>query len=182
MQIPFVLKGVQGRVLVTCERNVNPQSIGSRPEARDFPACTATVDYPIRGYDSLMGWVQLVRSDDNVSAGEHFEIDPLAFLGDLPHPYCWLGINPTLFDAPSRSPRADLTWTAHSFLCVPDDVGNGLEARAMLGFAWGFQVSDDHITLDLPVLLDGSAWNQHVAALGRDFPAWRFPAGFADLG
>lgn len=181
MEIRFVLKGVEGRVVVTFERNVRPETLGCPPETRDFPACTATVDYPMRGYDSLLGWVQLVRSDDNLSAGEHFEIDPLAFLGDLPHPYCWLGINPTLFDAPSRSPRKDMTWIAHSFLCVPDDVGNGLEAQAMLGFAWGFKVMDDQITLDPPVQLDGSAWNQHVASLSRDFPAWRFPPGFADL-
>ena len=42
---------------------------------------------------------------DLVGRGERFEMDPLAFLGDLPHPFCWLGLNPTLFDAPSRSPR-----------------------------------------------------------------------------
>jgi len=124
----------------------------------------------------------VVRSDDNASAGEHFEIDPLAFLGNLPHPYCWLGLAPTMFDVPSRSPRGDLTWRAHSFLCVPDDVGNGLEAQAMLGFAWGFQIKDQQVTLESPRRLDGSAWNQHVGALSRDFPAWRFPPDFADLG
>jgi len=181
MEIPFVLRGLEGRVVVTYESNLHPERLGSVPEARDFPVCTATIDYPHRGYDSLMGWVQLVRSDDNVSGGELFEIDPLAFLGDLPHPYCWIGLSPTLFDAPSRSPRTDMHWTARSFLCIPDDVGAGLEARAILGFAWGFKVKDDQITLEPPELLDGAAWNEHVEALSRDFPAWRFPPGFANL-
>lgn len=181
MEIPFVLKGIDGRVLVTCEPNAHPASLGTPPETRDFPACTATVDYPMRGYDALMGWIQLVRSDDNVSGGAHFEIDPLAFLGDLPHPYCWIGINPALFDVPSRSPRKDMHWTAHSFLCVPDDLGQGLEARAFLGFSWGFRIKDEQITLDPPALLDGSAWDVHHDALRRDFPGWHFPPGFADL-
>lgn len=182
MEIPFVLRGVKGRVTVVCRPNLHPESFGSPPEALDFPVCTASVDYPMRGYDSVMGWVQLVRSDDNASRGEHFEIDPLSFLGDLPHPYCWLGLSPTLFDAPSRSPRHDLTWTAQSFLCVPDGVGNSLEARAILGFAWGFKVRDGQITLQPPEQLDGSAWNEHIPDLARDFPAWQFPPGFADLG
>jgi hypothetical protein len=57
-----------------------------------------------------MGWVQFVRSSDNRSKGREFELDPLVFLGDLPHPFCWLGISPLLFDAPSRSGRDDLDW------------------------------------------------------------------------
>ena len=73
VQIPFNLKGVEGRVDVTYEANSQPESIGCRPEALGFPMCTATVQYPMRGYDSLMGWVQLVRSDDNASRGEQFE-------------------------------------------------------------------------------------------------------------
>lgn len=181
MEIPFAMRGRPGHVVVDCAPNVHPELVGCPPEARDYPVCTATVDYPFRGYDSLMGWVQLVRSDDNVSGGERFEIDPLAFLGALPHPYCWLGLNPILFDAPSRTPRVEMTWTAHSFLCVPDDVGNGLEVRAMLGFAWGFRCEDGQITLAPPTLLDESAWTDHTSALADQFPAWQFSPGFADL-
>lgn len=182
MEIPFTLKGVDGRVTVDCARNLNPELVGCPPETRDYPLCTATIEYPNRGYDSLMGWIQLVRSNDNDSAGERFEIHPLAFLGDLPHPYCWLGLNPTLFDAPSRAPRIDMSWTAHSFLCVPDDVGNGLEARAMLGFAWGFRAKDEQITLETPKVLDDSGWNEHIGELAKKYPLWHFAPGFADLG
>ena len=181
MEIPFVLRGIPGTVIVDYALNVEPEAVGCGPETRDYPICTANVVFPFRGYDSLMGWVQLVRSDDNVSGGEHFEMDPLAFLGDLPHPYCWLGLNPTLFDAPSRDPRIDMSWTAHSFLCVPDDVGNGLEARALLGIAWGFRCESGQITLQPPTELDGSAWSDVVGLLTEKFPSWHFSPGFADL-
>ena len=108
-------------------------------------------------------------------------MDPLAFLGDLPHPFCWLGLNPTLFVAPSRTPRVDMDWMAHSFLCVPDDVGNGLEARPILGFSWGFVAREGQITLVPPAVLDGPAWDKHLKTLRSRHPRWHFAPGFADL-
>lgn len=74
-----------------------------------------------------------------------------------------------------------MMWTAHSFLCLPDDIGNGLEARPMLGFAWGFRLEQGQLTLEPPRLLEESSWNEHVDALSGGYPAWRFPQGFADL-
>jgi len=182
MELRFALRGVVGRVAVTYGCNLEPESLGCQPETRGFPVCTATVHYPMRGYDAVMGWVQLVRSDDNASGGEQFEVDPLAFLGDVPHPFCWIGVNPTLFDAPSRSPRSDLQWTARSYLCVPDDGGEELEVRAMLGFSWGFRVQDEEIALEPPRELPASAWNEHRSVLRDRYPGWRFPRDFADLG
>jgi hypothetical protein len=168
-------------VRIYYRRNDDPASQGCQPETIGYPVCTATVERPLRGYDSLMGWIQLVRSDDNVSRGEHFAIDPLAFLGDLPHPYCWLGLNPAFFDAPSRSPRVDTDWMAHSFLCVPDDVGDGLEARPLLGFSWGFVARDGEVMLVAPEVLDGAAWDQHRNTLRGQHPGWLFRPGLTDL-
>ena len=37
--------------------------------------------------------------------GDLFEPDPFVLFGDAPSPYCWYGLNPTLFDGPSRSIR-----------------------------------------------------------------------------
>ena len=181
MDIPFSLRGVDGRVVVDYRRNDTPADVGCPEETAGYPICTATIERPFRGYDSLMGWVQLVRSDDNVSGGAAYEMDPLAFLGDQAHPFCWLGLNPTLFDAPSREGRPDMDWRAHSFLCVPDDVGNGLEARAMLGFSWGFAARGGDITLVEPEVLDGSAWDGHLETLRAKHPGWHFSPGFADL-
>ncbi|HEV2368267.1 MAG TPA: hypothetical protein VGR90_00240, partial [Acidimicrobiales bacterium] len=66
----------------------------------------------------LLGWVQLVRSTDNASAGERFEMDPLLLFFDAPSPYCWYGTAPTLFDAPFRLRDVAMEWVAHSFLAT----------------------------------------------------------------
>lgn len=181
MDIAFALRGIQGHVSVTYARNDHPELVGSGAESSGFPMCDATVDYPAQGYDAVLGWIQLVRSDDNTSHGEAFEIDPLDFLGDLPHPFCWIGLDPHLFDAPSRAPRRDLDWIAHSFLCVPDGSSDaGLEVHALLGFAWGFRIHNEDIQLVAPTLLGPAAWDQHGSVLAARYPAWRFVRGFRD--
>jgi hypothetical protein len=181
MNLDFVLRGIEGRVSIAFARNDDPGLVGSAAESLGFPMCDATVDYPARGYAALLGWVQLVRSDDNISHGAEFEIDPLAFLGDVPHPFCWIGIDPHLFDAPSRSAKHDLDWTARSFLCVPDGSDDeGLEVHALLGFSWGFSIRDEEIRLVPPALLSAADWNEHVAGLTLRYPAWRFVRGFRD--
>lgn len=73
--------------------------MGSGAEYSGFPMCHASVDYPAQGYDAVLGWVQLIRSGDNQSQGREFEIDPLEFLGDLPHPFCGVGMSPQLSGA-----------------------------------------------------------------------------------
>jgi hypothetical protein len=178
MDIAFSLRGIDGHVAVTYAANDRPELLGTSADAAGFPFCHATVDYPAQGYDAVLGWVQLVRSDDNVSHGREFETDPLDFLGDLPHPFCWFGLRPELFDAPSRSPRTDMDWVAHSFLCVPDVSDDGMEVQALLGFRWRFRVRDGEITLEVPTLLGPTDWDADVAVLEPSYPAWRFVRGF----
>ena len=181
MDITFVLRGIEGHVSVTYTRNDQPALVGSDPDASGFPMCHSTVDYPARGYDAVLGWVQLVRSDDNASQGRAFEIDPLAFLGDVPHPFCWIGLTPQLFGAPSRSPRHDLDWAAHTFLCVPDGISDtGLEVHALLGFAWGFRILNEDVHLVPPTLLGPTEWDHHVDVLAARYPSWRFNSGFRE--
>jgi hypothetical protein len=50
------------------------------------------------------------------SAGAAFDMDPFHLFEDAPSPYAFFGMNPTLFDVPSRDERHPLDWTAHSFL------------------------------------------------------------------
>jgi len=179
MDIPFVLRGISGLVSVDLARNERAEVVGTPEGSEGFPTCDATVDYPARGYSGVLGWIQLVRSDDNASGGREFEIDPLDFLGELPHPFCWIGLEPHLFDAPSRSPRTDMDWAAHSFLCVPDGGDDDVvEAHALLGFSWGFRVRDKQVELVEPMLLTADDWDQHLRTLASRYPAWRFPSGF----
>ena len=105
----FDWRGATGTVQVECIPNDDPDEYGTPVSAAvGFPVCTATVRYPRRGYNAMFGWVQLVRSTDNASAGERFEMDPFGLFADAPSPYCWFGTEPTLFDAPlAPRPRAD---------------------------------------------------------------------------
>lgn len=179
LQLDFALLDAPGRVLVHYAGNDRPGELGTAADAGGFPWCHAFVEHPARGYDGVLGWVQLVRSHDNVSGGRDFELDPLDFLGDVPHPFCWIGLQPQLFDAPSRSSRADLDWLAHSFLCVPDASGDGrLESRALLGFAWGFRIRAGEIDLVPPYPLDAHDWDGHHDHLALRCPTWSFPPGF----
>jgi hypothetical protein len=177
MRSEFRLRGLPGVVDVSLAPNDDPEALGCRPSGRGFPICTATVTYAGRGYSAALGWIQLVRSPDGASGGADFELDPYEPLGPLPHPFCWFGFAPTLFDAPSRSTRADMDWTAHSFLCF---IGEQREARAILGFSWGFRVRIEQIMIEAATPIAPSAWDSHLTLLRGDHPAWEFAPGYQD--
>jgi hypothetical protein len=178
MDVAFSLRGIAGLIHVTYKRNDNPALVGSGPDSTGFPWCHASVDYPAQGYHAVLGWIQLVCSDDNASGGRQYELDPLAFLGDLPHPFCWFGLNPQLFDAPSRSPLRDMKWRAQSFLCVPDGDQNAMEVHALAGFGWGFDVSGPQISLVEPYALLPRDWDSNLSTLAHLHPAWSFEPEF----
>ncbi len=179
MVLDFTLWDLPGSVEVTLEANRDPTAVGAPATARDFPVCTATVSYRGRGYLAALGWIQLVRSTDNESGGTQFELDPFAPFGQLSHPFCWFGFAPTLFDAPSRDSRAPLEWLAHSFLAFIAEGRKGLEARAVLGFGWGFSIRDEIVSPGVaPAILAETDWNAHRALLHREHPAWSFAEGF----
>lgn len=178
----FTWRSEAGSVHVECAPNTNPDFYGCwLSVAKGFPVCTATVDYPDRGYRSMLGWVQLVRSTDNESGGLRFELDPFGLFGDAPSPYCWYGQRPTLFDAPSRSVRVPLEWVAHSFLATTplDEVAQLKPRRVvpLVGFSWGFSDSGSSVILtDIEALTDRE-WNMHLDALRQAYPLWVFSEG-----
>jgi hypothetical protein len=178
----FIWDGLTGGVRVDCVPNDDPEAYGCwHVGAVGYPVCTATVTYPRRGYRAMFGWVQLVRSSDNASAGEQFEVDPFALFGDAESPYCWYGTEPTLFDAPSRS-APPLAWSAHSFLATTpiDEVlrGNPRRVVPLLGFSWGFGRDDSAVRLRDIRPLAGRDWIGHLAVLRASYPAPRWT--FAD--
>ena len=175
----FLWNGEQGSIHVECVPNDDPNFWGCwHSTAKGFPVCAAYVDYPELGYRSMLGWVQLVCSTDNQSAGANFEIDPWALFGDAPCPYCWYGQRPTLFDAPSRPVRQPLDWTAHSFLAVtPLNEVADLQPRRvvpLIGFSWGFTDSGSEVVLHDVELLPEGGWDSHVNVLRQSYPFWRF--------
>jgi hypothetical protein len=176
MEIDFRHDGDQGRVTVRCAPNDDPASLGKGEEARGFPVCSATITFPGTGYRAVFGWVQLVCSTDNAFEGRAFEMDPLRFFEDSPAPYCWYGINPTLFDAPSRDERRPLEWLAHTFLAVtPREPDAPKHVVPLLGFSWGFVIGDgERIVLRPAEELAAGAWNDHLPYLRDCYPSWHF--------
>jgi len=178
MEITFSHNGHQGRVVVSIERTVVPATFGAREGAIGLARCTATIEYAGRGYLQLLGWVQRVRSSDNAFQGEKFEMDPFDPFGlyeRAPSPYCWSGILPTLFDAPSRDERAHLDWVAHSFLAASPLRGDRRIVTPLLGFSWGFHVADDgDVTLDPIARLTPVDWESHLPYLRDSYGGWSF--------
>lgn len=175
MIIPFLCDDMQGAIAVTLERVDDPAVIGKHPSADGFPCCTAEVDYPGMGYRALFGWVQLVRSTDNSSAGAAFDMDPFCLFEDAPSPYAFFGINPTLFDAPSRAKRDPLAWTAHSYLARTPMDDTERRVLPLVSFSWGFNIdSDSRITLQQVQSLTTVDWDAHLPYLGASHPGWVF--------
>jgi hypothetical protein len=177
VEIDFVHDDLLGRVSIWCEPNDDPVAVGKPKDARGFPVCSATIDYPGRGYRSLLGWIQLVRSTDNATSGAEFEIDPARFFEDSPAPFCFYGFAPTFFDAPSRDDWRPLDWLAHAFLAfVPRERGMAKMAKPLLGFSWGFRIDDRaRLTLAKPVALSLDDWLAHLPYLRAIYPTWQFP-------
>jgi hypothetical protein len=184
----FEWRGVAGRVDVECIANDDPVGYGSwNPDAHGFPVCTATVHFPKRGYNAMFGWVQLVRSTDNASAGAQFEIDPFALFADAPSPYCWYGTEPTLFDAPSRLRATPMEWLAYSFLATTpvDELlkGNPRRVVPVFGFGWGFDIradAPDAVELREIVPLTSNDWEAQLPVLRAEYPSpvWTFADSF----
>jgi hypothetical protein len=167
-----------GHVDVSVGRTDDPSALGAFAGARDLAWCEAVVETPLQGYRAMVGWVQLVRSEDNRSGGAAFELDPLEVLGDVGHPFMAYGVRPVLFDAPSRRSRAPLDWLAHSYLAVIDDAPSRT-IRPLLGFSWGFVIGPaGAVTITPPEALHGAHWDADVAALARACPAWRYAPGW----
>ena len=188
MDIPFTYQGHAGRVSVSVTTTQEPEILGSRGGSRGLANCTATVEFAGRGYWQLFGWVQLVRSDDNAFRGRQFEVDPFDPFGlykKAPNPYCWYGITPTLFDAPSRAKRTHLDWVAHSFLAASPLrgsrrieallFGNRRVVTPLPGFAWGFHIGDDRsVTLEPLSVLGAADWEAHLPYLRDTYHGWQF--------
>ena len=176
--MPFTHQSHQGRVIVKLETTHEPATLGVWEGALGLANCRATIEFPAGGYLGLLGWVQLVRSTDNAFQGSQFEMDPFDPFGlyeRAPLPYCWYGITPTLFDAPSRDERVPLDWVAHSFLGASPFGGNTKIVTPLLGFSWGFDVADDkRISLKPTTVLTAADWQAQLPYLRACYPEWQF--------
>jgi hypothetical protein len=173
MRIEFAHAGRPGAVEVEVAANTDPEALGCPPSARGFPFCRAVIEHEARGYGDALGWIQLVDSSDGPAG---FALDPFEPLGPVGHPFAFFGFAPTLFDAPSRSGRDDMSWRADTFLAGIVEHG---EAFALLGFSWGFEIEAGEIAIAGPTPLDAATFSDRLPALREACPDWRFAPGFA---
>jgi hypothetical protein len=175
---------IEGSVRVELHENDDPAALGCPELARGFPYCRARVEPMGNGYTDFFGWVQLIdlRHFSNsalvIHSGSGFEADPYLPIGLAPYPFTFFGLAPTFFDAPHTD--EDWDFTAHSFLC---GMGGELhevrrEARAILGFSWGFSKRGEEFEFFGPDPLEAEAWNSHCSYLGQTYPDWTFAPGF----
>ncbi|OJF12118.1 hypothetical protein [Couchioplanes caeruleus] len=153
--------------------NLDPLTVGKSEQDRGMPMCTATVEFSARGYRALLGWVQLVREPD---ASGPFVVDPFDLFEDSTAPFAWYGIQPVLFDAPSRRREGPVQWEAHSFLTIgPWDDDRRLVVP-LAGFAWGYtqRSRTEDLRLSPMKLLGAAAWDGHRSYLTEKYPDWIF--------
>jgi hypothetical protein len=163
-----------GRVTVTLGPNDDPAALGCDPAAMGFPVCEATVDTPLRGYRALLGWVQLVGTRASAGDERRFEIDPLQIFEHVDTPFAFYGIQPTLFDAPSRRDRSQqLDWLAQTFLCA-STAPMARTIEPVVAFQWGFKINDGQVAIVAAAPLELSAWAAHTPFLGTTYRSWQF--------
>ena len=176
LELPYSWAGREGTTRIEIWENDDPARYGCVEFARGFPCCRATLEPPATGYADMLGWVQMLDAT-YISSG--FISDGFEPLGRLSHPFGFFGISPTLFDAPHTDDE-DADFLAHTFLC---GLGGELlefrrEARAVLGFSWGFAKRGSQFTFFGPDPLPPEGWERHRGYLIETFPDWTFPAGF----
>lgn len=171
---------------IEMRENDDPIELGCPELARGFPTCRGTVQPLGNGYADLFGWMQLLdlknfsTSQLVQHSGRGFETDPYLPIGSATYPFTFFGLAPTFFDAPHS--EEDWEFCAHAFLC---GLGGELhevrrEARAILGFSWGFSKHEAEFEFSGPDPLEASGWDRHRAYLHQVYPDWTFAPGFHD--
>ena len=180
LDLTFEARGVAGSVGVHVWVNTDPTGLGSSPEAVGFPVCQATVTTGLQGYNALFGWVQLVGTEPSPAPPSRFEIDPLRIFAGINVPFGFYGLQPTLFDAPSRHDRQQtLNWVAHAFLCASPGHPMERALQPVAAFRWGFRMEGGLIETVSPEPLALSTWDGHRAVLRASFPGWLFEDALA---
>ena len=162
MEIWFSYGGDHGTIHATVVPSDDPVALGKSEQDRGMPVCTATVEFSAQGYRAMVGWVQLVNG----------VVDPFELFSDSTSPFCWYGMRPTLFDAPSRRTSSPADWTANSFRAI---VAGERRVVPLAGFSWGFtQSSSGEVELKPVQESPLSAWAGHRPHLISSYPTWEF--------
>lgn len=174
------------KVQVEVTPNISPNKTGchlilpNEPSAAlDFPVCRALLNATDDvGYAATYGWLQTVLETPlpfDPPSQAAWDIDPIPITEQLSYPFCWFGPEAQLFDAPFRTEKRDVDWTCHSFLAYIPDALVSKKVCPVLGFEWGFKISDGQVSIKRLRLLDiGEAWEGQRGLWAERFPGWTF--------
>ncbi len=138
----------------------------------------ATVDYAGRGYDGLMGWIQVVSVEerDPLSAWAATDLYPMHRGSGTP--FVTFGHVPSMFDAPGPNPpRSNERWIAETFLAVCPNGARSRSVAPIAGFRWGYELTSMGATPSPPDPTNEADWLRCRTTLVREFPTWTFAAG-----
>lgn len=177
LEFGFERAGVGVAVRAELWSNDDPAAYGCPDFARGFPVLRATIEPPGRGYQDLLGWIQLIHDPER---SDGFLIDALEMLSEVTHPFGYFGYAPILFDAPHRPPDEDLDWVAHTFLGSIGGIYGECDAHAYLGFSWGYRIRAGKPSLVGFEQLGPAAWDAHLPYLRARCPDWTFASGYRE--
>ena len=194
-----VPKRTKTHVTVTVKPSDDPKNIGYHlifPEkpidySHGFPVCTARVSSPhSAGYAAVYGWIQMnsppfaITSTPIPCRSSDFAMDPLQpIFSELNTPFTWYGVEPTLFDAPSRDRREvrNYDWTTVSLLAYVEDVGSTRHVRPILAFEWGYWIVDGEVRVKRVKAFDArEAWEEQRGLMEGTYGKGGWTFGLVD--
>lgn len=182
LQIPFRLRGEEGRALFYYTVNEDPGFWGfdllglpfDIGLAKGFPVFLARTDFPAAGYRGEAGWLQLLQ----ISSHEG-EIPDIALDMDERHYPVSLSFRPSLFDAPGPNPpRNHEIWEAETYLVACPDVSRSPRLFAVLGVGWGYDLVHGVVFARPLRQLSEAHWQNRLEFLRNQCPGWSFQKSF----
>lgn len=185
-ELPFTLRGIDGRVEITYVVNDDPKRWGfdllgldfDIEAARGFPVMTARSRYAAEGYAGYLGWIQVVdyvvRHGDVEDAAVFVVPDVAPQARDANTPYCTFGYEPVMFDAPAYADEPNVDWNARTFLAYSPDCLMTPIVEPLCGFFWGYRIVAGVVTPKELRTCTSDDWLGTRRLLRLRLPTWDF--------
>ena len=178
LMIPFHIRDDDGEVRVSYEVNEDPARWGDLllgfnelPDpGKGFPVCSASVAFEGEGYNTAMGWIQILRF---TGQEEGVLVDQPPQLAGVDMPYLSFGPTPSFFDNPFTDQHG-MHWIAETFLVISPDAVMTRVVQPVCGFSWGYSTEGER-TAALPLAqVDEARWLAACEVLRERYPSWTF--------
>ncbi len=186
----FTYNGKNGSVMATFGPNRGVKSSGFTAIAgrftdnvvKGFPVIMAEVKYGGLGYESMLGWVQIVTHRYPGGPESEVSVDVAEMFQGYQNPYCFYGYKPTLYDAPCHNPGVTMEWIAYSFLSPLKQIDENEKKMVapVVGFKWGYALKNGKIDrIFQPESVYERKWVELSREVRGEYSDWTFKEGFA---